>query len=158
MIVYDCLKPTVLEPCLYANCTEKLLVQTCQRTVLHTQLWPKLSDGHLLEQLLLTPLLFRMNSNVLPGLDLLIHFYGATLGHSFCGESPSAAYRRNSINGICMRKGPCVCALSETSVPPHVISLAVCQRPQMLPDMQNLFFFCRALLFIYLFLCMHFAM
>lgn len=76
-----CQKPTVLELCLFVNYSEKLLVQTCHRTVLDTQLWPKLSDGHLLQQLLLTTLLFRMHSNVLPGLDLLIHFYGATLGH-----------------------------------------------------------------------------
>lgn len=75
---------------------------------------------------------------------------------SFCGESPSAAYRRNSINGICMRKGPCVFALSEMPVPPHVISLAMCQGPQMLPDMQNLFFFWRVLSSIlYLFIFVH---
>lgn len=57
------------------------------------------------------------------------------------------------MNGICMRKGPCVCALSEMSVPPHVISFAMCQGPQMLPDMQNLFFFWRVLSCLLIYFC-----
>lgn len=54
-------------------------------TVLDTQLRQMLSKDHLLEQLLLSIVLLKMNSNVLPGLDLLIHFYGATPGqHLLC--------------------------------------------------------------------------